>query len=84
MSRVNLDEIPDLSSRRAGELIALDDALTSLAKIDPRKARVIELRFFVGLTVEETAEVLKVSADTVMRDWRLARAWLLTALSSGK
>ena len=68
MSRVNLDEIPDLSSRRAGELIALDDALTALTKIDPRKAKVIELRFFGGLNVEETAEVLKVSPDTVTRD----------------
>ena len=84
MSRVNLDEIPDLSSRRAGELIALDDALKSLTNIDPRKAKMIELRFFGGLSVEETAEVLKVSPDTVMRDWRLARAWLLTELSSKK
>jgi RNA polymerase sigma-70 factor, ECF subfamily len=84
MSRVNLDEIPDLSWRRAGELIALDDALKSLANIDPRKAKVIELRFFAGLSVEETAEVLKVSPDTVMRDWRLARAWLLTELSGKK
>jgi len=84
MSRVNLDEIPDLSSRRAGELIALDDALKALANIDPRKAKVIELRFFGGLAVEETAEVLKVSPDTVMRDWRLARAWLLTELSGRK
>jgi RNA polymerase sigma factor (TIGR02999 family) len=84
MSRVNLDEIPNLSSRRAGELIALDDALKSLANIDPRKAKVIELRFFGGLSVEEAAEVLKVSPDTVMRDWRLARAWLLTELSGGK
>ena len=84
MSRVNLDEIPDLSSRRAGELIALDDALKSLANIDPRKAKVIELRFFGGLAVEETAEVLNVSPDTVMRDWRLARAWLLTELSGRK
>jgi RNA polymerase sigma factor (TIGR02999 family) len=78
--RVNLDEIPDLSSRRAAELIALDDALTALARVDPRKARVIEMRFFVGLSVEETAEVLKVSSDTVMRDWKLARAWLLREL----
>jgi RNA polymerase sigma-70 factor, ECF subfamily len=84
MSRVNLDEIPDLSSRRAGELVALDDALKSLADIDPRKAKVIELRFFGGLAVEETAEVLKVSPDTVMRDWRVARAWLLTELSGRK
>ena len=78
--RVNLDEVPDIGSGRARELIALDDALNALAKVDPRKARVIELRFFAGLSVEETAEVLKVSSDTVKRDWRLARAWLLAEL----
>ena len=78
--RVNLDEVPDIGSGRAGELIALDDALNTLAKVDPRKARVIELRFFAGLSVEETAEVLKVSSDTVKRDWKLARAWLLAEL----
>ena len=78
--RVNLDELPDVRSSRARELIALDDALNELAKIDARKARVIELRFFGGLSVEETAEVLKVSADTVLRDWRLARAWLMAEL----
>ena len=81
LARVNLDEIPDVSSRKAGELIALDDALNALAAIDPRKARIIEIRFFGGLSVEETAEVLKVSPDTVMRDWKLARAWLLSELS---
>ena len=80
MPRVNLDELPNLGSGRARELIALDDALNALEKLDPRKARVIELRFFGGLSVEETAEVLKVSQDTVMRDWRLARAWLLAEL----
>src|ERR1017187_4289818 len=61
--RLNLDEIPDVGSGRARELIALDDGLNTLAKVDPRKARVIELRFFGGLSVEETAEVLKISAD---------------------
>ena len=80
MPLVNLDELPNLGSGRARELIALDDALNALEKLDPRKARVIELRFFGGLSVEETAEVLKVSQDTVMRDWRLARAWLLAEL----
>jgi RNA polymerase sigma factor (TIGR02999 family) len=80
MPRVNLDDLPNLGSGRARELIALDDALNALEKLDPRKARVIELRFFGGLSVEETAEVLKVSQDTVMRDWRLARAWLLAEL----
>jgi RNA polymerase sigma factor (TIGR02999 family) len=79
--RINLDEIPDMSSGRARELIALDDALQVLAEVDPRKARVIELRFFGGLSAEETAEVLKVSPDTVLRDWKLARAWLLAELS---
>jgi RNA polymerase sigma factor (TIGR02999 family) len=78
--RVTLEEIPDIG--RGSQLIALDDALKALAKIYPRKARVIELRFFGGLSVEETAEVLKLSADTVLRDWRLARAWLLAELGS--
>jgi RNA polymerase sigma-70 factor (ECF subfamily) len=78
--KVNLDEVPDIGGARARELIALDDALNELAQLDPRKARVIELRFFGGLSVEETASVLDVSQDTVMRDWRLARAWLLSEL----
>ncbi|PWU04657.1 MAG: RNA polymerase subunit sigma-70 [Terriglobia bacterium] len=80
--RVNLDEIPDVSSRRARDVIALDDALTALAQIQPRKARIVELRFFAGLSVEETAAVLKISPDTVMRDWKLARLWLRTALAA--
>jgi RNA polymerase sigma factor (sigma-70 family) len=63
-------------------MIALDDALNTLAQVDPRKAQIVELRFFGGLTVEETAEVVKVSGDTVMRDWKLAKAWLLTELSN--
>src|SRR5450432_537613 len=79
--RVDLDEIPDVSSRRGSELIALDDALQALAAVDARKAQVIELRFFGGLSVPETAAVLKISPDSVMRDWRLARAWLLVELS---
>jgi RNA polymerase sigma-70 factor, ECF subfamily len=73
--------VPDLGSGRARELVSLDDALNALAEVDPRKARVIELRFFGGLSVEETAEVLKVSPDTIMRDWRLARVWLLAEIS---
>jgi RNA polymerase sigma factor (TIGR02999 family) len=81
LAPVNLDEAPDIGSGRARELIALDDALNALERIDARKARVIELRFFVGLSVEETAEVLKVSPDTVLRDWKLGRAWLLAELS---
>ncbi|HEV3196689.1 MAG TPA: sigma-70 family RNA polymerase sigma factor [Bryobacteraceae bacterium] len=80
--KLNLDEAPEIGSGRARELIALDDALNALAKVDPRRARVVELRFFAGLSVEETAEVLRVSADTVKRDWRLARAWLLSELGN--
>ena len=75
-ARLQLDEIPEVGSWRASELMALDDALTGMAKMDPRKAKVIELRFFGGLSVEETAEVLKISPQSVMRDWKLARAWL--------
>jgi RNA polymerase sigma factor (TIGR02999 family) len=66
------------------DLIALDEALERLAKLDARKARVIELRFFAGLTVEETAQVLEVSPDTVARDWRVARSWLLRELDTGR
>ena len=83
-AKLNLDEALDVGAGRAREVIALDDALTALAKIDARKCEVIELRFFSGLSVEETAEVLKVSPDTVMRDWRLARAWLLAELGDSK
>ena len=77
---VNLDEIPDTGSSRAAELIAVDDALQQLAGFDPRKARVIELRYFGGLSVEESAEVLKISPQSVMRDWKLAKAWLMREL----
>ena len=80
--RVSLDELPDLSDGRAVELIALDDALKTLNGIDARKARVVELRFFGGLSVEETARVLAVSPETVMRDWKFARSWLHTELSN--
>jgi RNA polymerase sigma factor (TIGR02999 family) len=82
LDTILLDQVPDVSTGRARELIALDDALQVLAGIDPRKAQVIELRFFGGLTAEETAEVLKVSPDTVLRDWKLARAWLLSELTT--
>ena len=78
--KVQLDEVPDVSGGRSQELIAVDDALSALAAFDPRKAQVIELRFFGGLSVEETAEVLKVSAKTVMRDWSLARSWMMREL----
>jgi RNA polymerase sigma factor (TIGR02999 family) len=79
-SAVDLDQIPAGDPHPALPLCALDDALESLARIDPRRAKVIELRFFGGLSVEETAEVLQVSPQTVMRDWRLARAWLAREL----
>jgi RNA polymerase sigma factor (TIGR02999 family) len=77
---VDLEKAADLSSQRSRELIALDEALTALAEIDPRKARIVELRFFAGLDVKETAEVVGVSPETVMRDWKLARAWLLAEM----
>jgi RNA polymerase sigma-70 factor, ECF subfamily len=80
-ARVNLDEIPDLSDQGGRNLLVLDDALTALAAVDPRKAQVIELRFFGGLSVEDTAAALNVSAETVMRDARAARAWLRRELS---
>jgi RNA polymerase sigma factor (TIGR02999 family) len=80
-SPVDLDQFPATDSNAALALCALDDALESLARIDPRRAKVIELRFFGGLSVEETADALQVSPQTVMRDWRLARAWLARELS---
>lgn len=81
--RLSLEKSPDLFKQADPDLVALDDALNALAAIDPRKSRVIELRFFGGLTAEETAEVLKVSPDTVLRDWKLARIWLHRELSRG-
>jgi len=74
--KVTLDEALVGPQEKGHDLVALDDALKTLAGIDPRKSKVVELRFFGGLSVEETAEVLKISPDTVMRDWRLAKAWL--------
>ena len=74
--RVTLDEALVASQARAIELVRLDDALTSLADLDGRKGQVVELRFFSGLTLEETAEALGVSTKTVMRDWEFAKAWL--------
>jgi RNA polymerase sigma factor (TIGR02999 family) len=77
----NFDEVPDLNHQRDAELIGLHEALNALAALDPRKAQVVELRFFGGLSVEETAAVLKVSPQTAMRDWKLAKAWLIRELS---
>jgi RNA polymerase sigma-70 factor, ECF subfamily len=82
--QVSLDEVLLLPREPDADLVALDEALTALAAIDPRQARAVELRFFGGLSVEETAEVLKVSPETVHRDWRAAKAWLLRELSRRK
>jgi RNA polymerase sigma factor (TIGR02999 family) len=79
--KVSLDEAALLPQQRATELVALDDALTSLARIDPRKSQLVELRFFGGLSVEETAEVMAISPTTVMREWRAVKAWLHRAIS---
>jgi RNA polymerase sigma factor (TIGR02999 family) len=76
--RVSLDEAMAVSDERATDLLELDSALTALATFDDRKSRVVEMRYFGGLTVEETAEVLKVSEMTVAREWKLAKAWLYT------
>lgn len=77
---IDFDQMPASGSDKAAALCALDDALDTLARMDTRRAQVIELRFFGGLTVDETAEVLKVSPQSVMRDWKLARAWLAREL----
>ena len=76
-----LDQAPEVSQEREADLVALDEALIALAAIDQRKSKIVELRFFGGLSVKETAEVLKVSPDTVMREWKLAKVWLLRELS---
>lgn len=81
--RVSLDDAIPLAPERGADLAALDDALQALAAVDERKSRVVELRYFGGLSVEETAEALGVSPETVMRDWKMARAWLLRELSGG-
>jgi RNA polymerase sigma-70 factor, ECF subfamily len=79
--RVELDDAFISADAKSAELVALDDALKSLAKIDPRRAEVVELRYFGGLSNEEIAEVLKVHENTVTRDWNMARAWLYKELS---
>ncbi len=80
--QVSLAEAAGIASERGTDLVALDDALNSLAEVDKRKSQVVELRFFGGLSVEETAEVLKVSPETIMRDWKLAKVWLLRELGN--
>jgi RNA polymerase sigma factor (TIGR02999 family) len=74
--KLSFDEAVHLLQARVADLVALDDALTALASIDPRQSRIVELRFFGGLTVEETADVLGISCRTVKREWSVARAWL--------
>jgi RNA polymerase sigma factor (TIGR02999 family) len=79
--RLNLNESIDALPRPDNRLVELDEALRSLARFDARKVKVVELRFFGGLSVEETAEVLKISPQSVMRDWKLARVWLMREMS---
>jgi RNA polymerase sigma factor (TIGR02999 family) len=82
--KVSLDQAPIISQQQSADLIALDDALTSLEAIDPRKSRIVELRYIGGLNIEETAEVLDISpATTVQREWRAAKAWLYRAIKEG-
>ena len=80
--RVSLEEAMIVSEQRASDMVALDDALTALAEIDERKMRIVEMRFFSGLSIDETAEALGVSPGTVMRDWTLAKAWLKREMST--
>jgi RNA polymerase sigma-70 factor, ECF subfamily len=80
--RVELDEKLIISKDRAADIVDLDEALKKLAEIDPRKSQIVELRFFGGLSVEETAEVLSISVSTLMRDWMVAKSWLKRAISS--
>jgi len=82
--KTTLDEALVGQQEKGADLLALDDALNVLAEIDPRKSRVVELRFFGGLSVEETAEVLKVARTTVLRDWRMAKMWLKREMSKEK
>lgn len=81
--RVSLDDVAIVNGDRTGDIVALDDAMNALARLDPRKVQIIEMRFFGGLSVEETAEVLKVSPATVRRDWSIAKLWLYRELGGG-
>ena len=80
---ISFEDTAEVGDDRAADLVALDDALDALARVDPRKVQVVEMRFFGGLSVEETAEVLKISPVTVMRDWSTAKAWLYRELTGG-
>jgi RNA polymerase sigma factor (TIGR02999 family) len=82
--QVSWDEALAVSQEHDADIVAIDDALNQLALLDPRKAQVVELRFFGGLSVEETAEVLKISEQTVLRDWKFAKSWLMRSLSEQK
>src|SRR5271155_422428 len=84
VQHVSLEETALVCGEQSADLVALDEAMDALARLDPRKAQVVEMRFFGGLSVEETAEVLKVSSVTVMRDWNTAKAWLYRELTGGK
>jgi RNA polymerase sigma factor (TIGR02999 family) len=79
--KISLDDVFDLSDERAAELVLLDEALTNLAEHDPQKSRIVELRYFGGLSIEETAKVLGIGTATVIRQWRMAKAWLYHEVS---
>ena len=81
--RVSLNEVAVMAAEQAGDFVALDEALRALEAFDPQKARIVELRYFGGLSLEETAEVLKISPRTVRREWRRAKAWLYRMISEG-
>ena len=81
--KLSLDETINLSQERAADLLALDDAIGELTRVDERKSRVVELRYFGGFSVEETAQILGVSPETVMRDWKMAKAWLYQQIRQG-
>ena len=83
LQHLALDEAVIVGGERTADMVALDDAMNSLARLDPRKVQVVELKFFGGLNVEETAEVLGVSPVTVMRDWNAAKAWLFREITNG-
>jgi len=83
VQHVSLEETAIVGGEQSADLVALDEAMDALARLDPRKVQVVEMRFFGGLSVEETAEVLKVSSVTVMRDWSTAKAWLYRELTGG-
>ena len=83
VQHVSLEEASMVGDGRDADLVALDDAMNALARLDPRKVQVVEMRFFGGLSVEEIAEVLKISTVTVMRDWSTAKAWLYREMTTG-